>query len=829
MSTSGGLLIDQVRTRLNADGDLPIEAGLLVLAALEGDGALDRALAGGSSDSGASGASGNGPAEPATGPGDGAYLRSISVQGFRGIGPESSLELVPGPGLTLVVGRNGSGKSSFAEALELLLTGESSRWAHRPVVWKNGWRNLHWQGPARIEASFAVAGKRRSFDARREWQEDENDPEAGRDSVAGARDGESLMDLGWGAALTTYRPLLPHRELAAIAEGRPSEVYDRMSAALGLEALVDAQGRLRKRVLAEQKVIRVAEAWRKDHLPAIKEIADDRARECSRALKDARVDRWDLDAVDLVLAGAIDSDREDAIGLLRELCSVREPDAETVGKTAGRLREAVAQERAIAATDAGRARQLASLLEAALRWHAGHGDAPCPVCSVGELTADWHNRMEEEVERLRGKATAAEKARQELIEARSQARLLLRAEPPPVLERSDFESVNAGPLLTAWGHWRGLAGKAEDSDLAAHLDESHLELAAAAETLRAVAAEELDRREDIWRPAASLLGEWLPQARRAAKAGEVAPLIKAADRWLAAEAEGLRAERFQPIADQAEGFWAQLRRDSNVKLERVRLIGGMVVRSVDIGVSVDGKESPALGVMSQGEINALSLSLFLPRALLPESPFGFLLIDDPVQAMDPSKVDGLARVLERVAQERQLIVFTHDERLPESVRRQQIEAHVIEVSRRANSVVECRPIRDPVGQYLDDARALALTDDIPPDAAAVAVATFCRMAIEAACSEVVRRRRIGGGEPHADCEEALVRARTLIQKLALALFNDVQRGSDVMPHIDQRLGKRQADLVREVNRGSHQGVSVARLQQMVFDAGGLTEQVRRMS
>lgn len=57
----------------------------------------------------------------------GAYLTSLTVEGFRGIGPRQTLTLTPGPGLTIVVGRNGSGKSSFAEALEVLLTGDSKR------------------------------------------------------------------------------------------------------------------------------------------------------------------------------------------------------------------------------------------------------------------------------------------------------------------------------------------------------------------------------------------------------------------------------------------------------------------------------------------------------------------------------------------------------------------------------------------------------------------------------------------------------------------------------------------------------------------------------
>ena len=50
----------------------------------------------------------------------------------------------------------------------------------------------------------------------------------------------------------------------------------------------------------------------------------------------------------------------------------------------------------------------------------------------------------------------------------------------------------------------------------------------------------------------------------------------------------------------------------------------------------------------------------------------------------------------------------------------------------------------------EDARAMALTDDIPARAAARAVPLFCRLSIEAACTEAVRRRRrIGRGESHS--------------------------------------------------------------------------------
>ncbi len=66
---------------------------------------------------------------------DATYFASIEVEGFRGVGPSVALTLEPSPGLTFAVGRNGSGKSSFAEALEMLLAGSNRRWTEHAKVW----------------------------------------------------------------------------------------------------------------------------------------------------------------------------------------------------------------------------------------------------------------------------------------------------------------------------------------------------------------------------------------------------------------------------------------------------------------------------------------------------------------------------------------------------------------------------------------------------------------------------------------------------------------------------------------------------------------------
>ena len=86
--------------------------------------------------------------------------KRITVAGFRGIGPRSQLNLDPQPSLTVISGRNGSGKSSFAEALEVALTGNTYRWSDdRPAVWRQHWRNIHDGEDPRIDVVIAEEGE----------------------------------------------------------------------------------------------------------------------------------------------------------------------------------------------------------------------------------------------------------------------------------------------------------------------------------------------------------------------------------------------------------------------------------------------------------------------------------------------------------------------------------------------------------------------------------------------------------------------------------------------------------------------------------------------
>lgn len=177
-----GLVVDRI------DAHPPAGAADLILAAFQGTAFVDATLRG---EDGSASASATHIAKAATPAA--VYLTSIEVEGFRGIGPPSTLQIDPGPGLTLVVGRNGSGKSSFSEALEMVLLGTNQRWEQRVKVWRDGWQNLHHRH-TRVAARFTIDGRKQPLDVARVWKDGD-----GVDGSTLTVDGKAALPelLGW--------------------------------------------------------------------------------------------------------------------------------------------------------------------------------------------------------------------------------------------------------------------------------------------------------------------------------------------------------------------------------------------------------------------------------------------------------------------------------------------------------------------------------------------------------------------------------------------------------------------------------------------------------
>ncbi|MCP4870330.1 MAG: AAA family ATPase [Proteobacteria bacterium] len=783
-------LYHAVITRLLAGEGITNAAANLVEAACQGDAVLEEAL----SRLGAAGSTVTAPSPPPASPvPPSAYLARIEASGFRGIGPTAAVDLPPGPGLTVIQGRNGSGKSSFAEGLEIVLTGTCRRWADRPRDWQEGWRSLHVAGAVRTAATFAVEGRTAPATLTRTWAAGETDVD--RSTTGGDTSPEGL---GWTDALTTFRPLLSSRDLAAALERGTSKLYDEMKAILGLAEVTAASTRLADRRKRLDRARKDSRAALKQLLPTL-DLEDPRALACHTALKGRN---QDLDAVEeAVLGGGEDPDGRTLLAGLRTLANLPLLDLDAVGQRAGALRAAVARQAAIAGTEAARAARLAKLLREALAVEAETDADGCPVCKQ-PLPESWRETATREADEAMAAAAESRAAEADLAAALRSARSLITRR-PAVLAGTDVQGLGSD-AADAWAAWTD--APAEPLDLADHLEDRGVPLAAAVRTLRDAAKAKIEALQDLWKPIATRLAAWLEGARAVAAAEGRRGFLKEAEDWIKAVEGELRDARFAPLATQAQAIWSTLRQSSSVDLTQVRLAGTATRRKVELDVCIDGTDGVALGVMSQGELNALALSLFLPRMLLDESPFRFAVIDDPIQSMDPNKVDGLAQVLGEAARTRQIVVLTHDPRLAEALRRLDIDATVLNVARRGESVVEVTPSLDPVRRHLQDARRLVREQDKLGDALASRVVPgLCRMAVEAACQQAVRRRRLGRGESHDAVAEALAEARTTYAMVTLALFDDPAQQADTYPRLANQHGEWAPDLLRTLNKGTHHG------------------------
>jgi hypothetical protein len=588
-------------------------------------------------------------------------------------------------------------------------------------------------------------------------------------------------------------------------------MHDALQAILGLDVLTDAE-----RALAEER--RAAEAESKaakQELPVLlarlKAHPDDRARSAEKALAGKT---WDLPVL-AALAVGDDAAPDERSSLLRQVASITLPSAQDVAAAVSRLAMARSAVAALTGTPAADARRLVGLLTAAAEHQRTHAGEPCPVCGGRPLDEEWALSAAAQISDLTAQAEGADAAHAEQAAAVGAVDRIVPSK-PAFLEADFGGELDPAGVIAAWEGWQ-----AESSEPAFGA------LLAAVTALSDQATTALRVRAEAWRPVAADLAAWVQRAEAGQAATvRVNELRKAID-WLRATGKDVRNARLAPFARTSAEVWETLRQESNVELGPITLAGAGPQRRVTLDVTVDGVPGAALSVMSQGELHALGLALFLPRATAADSPFGFLVIDDPVQAMDPAKVDGLARVLSSVAATRQVVVFTHDDRLPAALRQLQLPATVLAVTRHERSVVTIRPVSDPVKRYLDDARAMAKTEALSEGVRAVAVAGLCRGAIEAACADVARSRLLGAGVPHAIVEQSLDRALHSVQDMvALALFGDTSRAGDVPAELRTRGGPPSVNAFWDAKKGVHDPRN-GDLKRFIDDTERLTKVLRQ--
>lgn len=696
-----------------------------------------------------------------------AFLRSITVSGFRGIGRRATLALNPYPGLTVLSGRNGSGKSSFAEALEYALTGESYRFVKKARHWRDSWRNLHAGQPAAIEIDFAMepdderSGSSATVGV--DWPPGTELDNCRRWVQIQGQKRAPVGALGWDQALITYRPFMSYDELGGLLEDGPSNLYDALNRLLGLDEISDADNRLKdaeKRLGVPRKT---ANDNRTQLVRLLEASEDPRAADVQRLIKRKP---YDLDAVTTTTLGTA-SDQAAIIARLRGIAGIDVPNPGRAREVAIELRAAIDASAAQAdSTETAMAARAALLLRQALHLHADIGDRPCPLCEKGILDGDWRKAAEQRLNELDAITADHQAVTQRLARARAAAEgCFAAAAKIPAVEGVALESLHAFNHAVE----QAQSTPANLSDLPAHVESAAVALARAAEAVCTEAQTVAAQLEDAWAPTARVISAWVELETAARTDDHRLTQVQEALKWLRANAETLRRRRLAPVVEHAREIWARMRHESNVDLLGISLEGTATRRKAVVEGSVDGVPAGALAVMSQGELHALALALFIPRAMAAESPFRFLVLDDPIQAMDPAKINGFLDVLEELSTTRQVIVFSHDDRLPAAIRARSIPAQLLDVIREEGSILVVKENESPAKRYIADATAVVLDEGLDDMIKRKAAPGLFRMAVEAAAHQRFFTEQARQGAAYLDSETAWEEAKTTQQRVALAL------------------------------------------------------------
>lgn len=590
-----------------------------------------------------------------------AYLASISVEGFRGIGQRADLPLEPQPGLTLIYGANGSGKSTFVEALDVLLTGSTARFEGRGHEWRSAWANAHSPDRGQIEAEFVVdeEGQASLHDRLKcNWLVADLSAAAGEKDHSFCGPAQTLGRLDVAGAIDEFRPILGYGELGPLFE--ESSSFDDPDSDY---------------VTPFAQHIRARASIRDETTDALWKFIRHRSR---REALYTELSAW-----------------QSCVSEARKGRARRESplQATLIGKT--------------------------------------------PTQSRLRSPADWNWKAF--VSQYKDTETWFDEALKHKMHAIARAYL---------------------PRFSN------------------HIRESIAQLAEANQWLRL---------ED-GQAARSGMKEFLAYTPRVGSYAEM----------LLDEIHSARLEQF---SQRVSNFWRRIRRSSNVRFEALSLQQHRPIDEegspapelrVSLGLTIDGDRPIERGALSQGELHSLALSVFLPTLMRLESPFGFAVIDDPVQAMDEYAVDGLAEVLHDAAKELQVIVFTHDKRLPRALRLLDVEHTLINITRSPGSNVKCHVTRDPVLQALDDAQLTAeeLLEDEDEDLWE-AVGLHCRLAIEEAAIRTALRKMLRNDVSLSVVRDRLddtvyserLQARKLV---ALAIWGDAQRIGEVRDYVTER-------------------------------------------
>ncbi len=591
-------------------------------------------------------------------------------------------------------------------------------------------------------------------------------------------------------------------------------MYKSVAAVLGLQGIIDAQQNL----LAQEKDLKQVDTAAKEELAGLRTelsaLDDSRAREVVKVLNERSPSTSRLRA--LLETHRLPEGTDHA--RLRALANLHGPDTQRTATVLADLRSAVKESATVSGTSADTALKRSDLLARVVELHRSiPEDHDCPVCGTGDqLTDAWVIDCEQQIRELRREGEHVKEVQRKVTESVQAAHRLIE-DPPAWLPEQ---------VTPAWEAWLNCRSHQQPESLIEAIEASAAPLRDACDPIRAAAAAELSVANEQWSNATSRVRTWVCKAEKATKCRQELKQLQEARAWLKEVHNELRTDRLRPLEKGVKRNWQKLCMDSSVELAAVALTGEGTRRKLALDLAVDGRETTALGVVSQGELNALALSLFLPRATTDESPFRFIVLDDPVQSMDPVKIVKLAQILAEVAENRQVVVFTHDHRLVDSLRFQGLPVTEVRVERGRESAVLTKKRSAPATQAVNEAKALIKDANVSSYVAKTVLPGVCRSALEAAFYDLAYQALSRRGKEWKWIEEQTSKTRELKQLAGLALSEEGRlRDEDIPQSIREAFGEEALQIIDDCNHGSHEAGALSDPKTLVGRVEKLVNQI----
>lgn len=690
-------------------------------------------------------------------------LTQLSVSGFRGVTNDTAVvvDIDPRPGITVLHGANGAGKSSIADAINTALAGRfsvESGTAGKTPLWAPVAVGRDSEA-ARVEVTLQAGADQLRL---RYQQTTEGDPTW--DCILATGGAERTVRLGthWQTALANHNPVFAYANLERKVQ-LGADLRDYLN---DLLALGGSFARLESEVVAKSESVKHAyQTWKSAknaaesavvRIDGERHLADepDLPTVNFPAIADT-IDDW-------VLNQGIDTEGVLGVEIVSDtLSELRSPAKALTVSTA-------------ALTDASvtALQQLQHPLKELNAIAIGYDklDETCPVCGMAE--SDWRSHLAATVASLSETAELSSRATEAVKKLSDAVKTKLR--PLLAIPTSARTSPEITHQLTLGARLASDFANATDahgvvshhvvlktsSSLAAWLEGEDFA------ALVAYAVAQTNRLKQWQIARATALKPFVDTWRSTKELGEQSVRWDACGSRISDLRKKLGSQRTDAFEHLATQKVQELLSDVGLRIRRVTV----QAQTARMELEDDAGRPLELGMLSAGQRNAILLAPMI--ASTNDSPFKFVVLDDPVHAFDEMRVDLLARTLGQLATHKRVVVFTHDERLREHLLAQPGDSNAFRVSRTpGDGSVEVSSSAHLWRDLIDDASLvlnLAGEPDWPNIAATNTVRSLCRQSVDTALRSHIVGDSVRLGSDPAKAMNELDQALTTAARVKVA-------------------------------------------------------------